>query len=124
VSKGLGRIERAILDKIAWCRASQTFRELERGGPVLVRTWHLMDCYRPLGWSADWSAEHKHRQAITRAMHAFVSKYPEYALTGGKGRQELFLYEPGDPISVRYAEMTMQNGFVSLSEVFADMRAT
>jgi hypothetical protein len=34
------------------------------------------------------------RKAIVRAMHSFVRKYPQYALAGGKGRSELYLYDP------------------------------
>jgi Tripartite tricarboxylate transporter family receptor len=39
------------------------------------------------------------RVTLGRAMRSFVRKFPQYALTGGKERKMLYLYEPADPIS-------------------------
>jgi hypothetical protein len=41
-------------------------------------------------------------------MHSFVRKFPVYALAGGKGRQPLFLYEPGEPVSAKWMELHLK----------------
>jgi hypothetical protein len=50
-------------------------------------------------------------------MHSFVRKFPQYALTGGKGHKRLYLYEPGDPLSSMWARMSVErHGFVCRSD--------
>ena len=48
------------------------------------------------------------RKAVSRAMHSFVRKHPQYALTGGQGRKRLYLYEPSDPLSTMWAKMSVE----------------
>jgi hypothetical protein len=38
-------------------------------------------------------------------MRSFVRKHPQFALTGGRGRKPLMLYEPGDPLSAMRAKL-------------------
>jgi hypothetical protein len=35
-------------------------------------------------------------------------KNPRYAVAGGTGRKQLYLYEPGDPLSAVWAQLTLQ----------------
>ena len=59
-------------------------------------------------------------KAVTRAMRSFVRKFPQYALTGGKEREMLYLYEPADPISAMWAKLSVERPkFVSRSEAMA-----
>jgi hypothetical protein len=102
MSKGLGHIERAIQHAIE--------RSDAIGGvmPVLVSSWGLcFDVFnRPatLGYVPTTAQ----RKAVVRAMHSFVRKKQQYALTGGQGRRDLFLYEPDDPMSAMRAKMTVE----------------
>ena len=112
MSRGLGKIERAILDDITI------------GGPssVLIHSWGLLchaNCFRR---SAFWNFEPTtaERKAVTRAMRSFVRKFPQYALTGAKERKMLYLYEPADPISAMWAKLSVERPkFVSRSEAMA-----
>jgi hypothetical protein len=90
---------------------------------VLVRTWDvLVHCYAPpnrytpgrvWGWTAA-EATPAQRKAAVRAMHSFVRRHQRYALAGGKGRKELVLYEPDDPLSAMWAKLTVErSGFVA-----------
>jgi hypothetical protein len=45
------------------------------------------------------------RKAVLRAMHSFVCKHQQFALTGGQGRKPLYLYEPDDPLSAMWAKL-------------------
>ena len=98
MSRGLGKIERAILDDITI------------GGPssVLIHSWGLLchhNCFRrPAFWNFEPTTAE--RKAVTRAMRSFVRKFPQYALTGGKERKMLYLYEPADPISAMWAKLS------------------
>jgi hypothetical protein len=38
-------------------------------------------------------------------MRSFVRKHPRFALTGGKGRKGLMLYEPADQLSARRVKL-------------------
>jgi hypothetical protein len=50
-------------------------------------------------------------------MRSFVRKHPQFALGGGRGRARLYIYEPGDPLSVTLARLWAERGrFVSISE--------
>jgi hypothetical protein len=125
MSRGPGRIERAIFERI-WKAA--TGGSLGEPMPVRVRPWDvLLDLYRPADdYAHRWNpnqATPAQRKAVVRAMHSFVRKHPGYALTGGKGRKELILYEISDPESVMWARLTVERrGFVSLVDVRAALK--
>lgn len=128
MSKGLGRIERAILGAIARDKVGLAGEP----DPVRVTSWGILyDLFQPaygapsagMGWG--WTprqATPAQRKTVVRALHSFVRKHPEYALTGGKGRKELILYEPADPVSAAWARLTVERrGFVPLCEVRASL---
>ena len=121
MSRGLGRIERWILDEIER-RAVPDITGHSR--PVLVNSWGLA-CNFDEGRFSDFDAKPSRAQrvAVARAMHSFVRKFPQYALTGGRGRKMLYLYEPGDSLSAAWAEMSVAKGFLSLSELKTTLRA-
>jgi hypothetical protein len=117
LSRGPGRIERAILDQIKSDKAPDRYG---RSGVVLISSWDLAYIYQPpssVDPSGSWHAKNAtpaQRKAVIRAMHSFVRKFPQYAIGGGKGRGRLFLYEPGDPLSatwVRRLERTRASAF-------------
>jgi hypothetical protein len=77
MSRGLGRVERAILDLI------------EEGG--CYRAQHLASAIYPA------PSARAQLVAIFRAMHSLKRKYPdELALAGGKGRDALWIGTPRD----------------------------
>jgi hypothetical protein len=78
MSKGLGRLERFILQRVS-------------AKPVCLRTAELA------------GEAMTTRQAMARALHSFVRKFPEYAINGGSGRHALVLYEPADKTSRQWA---------------------
>ena len=82
MSRGLGRLERLILQ-----RAS------DRPVCLLCKTL-----------AADAATS---RKAMARALHSFVRKFPHYALRGGLGRHHLLvLYDPADELSERWASLS------------------
>jgi hypothetical protein len=112
MSRGLGKIERAILDDITVGGLSS----------VLMHSWGLLchhNCFRrPAFWNFEPTTTV--RKAVTRAMRSFVCKFPQYALTGGKELKMLYLYEPADPISAMWAKLSVERPkFVSRSEAMA-----
>jgi hypothetical protein len=42
-------------------------------------------------------------------MRSFVRKHQRYALAGGQGRKQLYLYEADDPLSVMWARLQVAN---------------
>jgi hypothetical protein len=81
MSKGLGRIERAILNRIREQR-----RRKER---VLVDGLDVaLDVYESGRW-VNGIVPRAQRVPILRAMHSVVRKYPENKLIGGKGTTPL-----------------------------------
>ena len=52
-----------------------------------------------------WEPTLAQRKAVTRAMRSLVRKHQQYALTGGQGRCNLYLYDTADPISVIWAKL-------------------
>ncbi len=85
MSRGLGRLERLILQ-----------RAMER--PVCLLCKDL---------AADAATSCK---AMSRAFHSFLRKFPRYALQGGLGRHHaLVLYDPADEVSVRWASMSVNS---------------
>lgn len=117
MSRGLGVIERRILAQI---EEHQQNREL---GSVLLNSWTLAYDHRLPGYRPVWDFEPSwaRRKAVVRAMHSFVRKYPQYALMGGQGRRLLYLYEPADPLSTRWAQLSVERGFVALCEARLDL---
>ena len=112
MSRGLGKIERAILDDITIGGSSS----------VLIHSWGLVchhNCFRrPANWNFEPTTAE--REAVTRAMRSFVRKFPQYALTGGKEGKMLYLYEPADPTSAIWAKLSAERPkFVSRSEAMA-----
>jgi len=65
------------------------------------------------------------RNTVARAMRSFVRKHPQYALTSGQGRRELYLYDATDAESVMWAKMNAtrkRRGTYSVIEMQAAMR--
>ena len=88
MSRGLGRLERAIVARIE--RQRQAHREVRVTVGDIV--W---DAY-PHRWvKGDFvdpdPPPRSHLVAAHRAMHSFVRKHPQYALIGGKRSQPLML---------------------------------
>jgi hypothetical protein len=82
MSRGLGRLERLILEKAA-------------EQPVCLLCKNL---------ASDAATS---RKAMARALHSFVRKFPHYALQGGVGRHHaLILYDPADLVSERWASLS------------------
>ena len=105
MSKGLGRIERIILRRILETKA----RPEDQPQQILITSWQLSNDLRPrdVPYQWGWGPTLSMRKAVVRAMHSFCRKFPEYALIGGQGRKELILYEPADPLSVRWAQLSV-----------------
>lgn len=102
MSKGLGSIEAAILEVVK--RHTRSYRNM----PGFYRRNHPLDLcvtVRDIAFTAypDWydkpagggyrrlPTTPAQRKAITRALHSFVRKHPQYVLTGGKGRAPMRL---------------------------------
>jgi hypothetical protein len=106
MSRGLGRIGRAITHEIELARQFNRF--LGRAGIVEISSWNLLyNVYGKPG--ATLIPTPAQRKAVTRAMHGFVRRHPEFALVGGQGRTMLYLYELGDPLSVSGAAALVRN---------------
>ena len=91
MSRGLGHIERAIAAEIEKVKSGR----YSHGDPCPVHESSrsiAFTCFRSNGRKVQ-------RGAAARAMRSFVRKHPQFALTGSKGRNELLLYEPSDPLS-------------------------
>jgi hypothetical protein len=102
-----GKIERAIWAAIAEAAA------FGGASSVLITSWSLVrDVYRPEGWvslvNGDWEPTMAQRKAVTRAMHSFVGKHRQYALTGGQGRRVLYLVDTADPVSEMWAKLWVE----------------
>jgi hypothetical protein len=84
MSKGLGKIERAIAAEIARAAKLDAFI----GKPGSAR-----GCW-PVSMSLmahhDWEPTNAQRKAVLHAMHTFTKKFPRYALMGGQGRKKLY----------------------------------
>ena len=118
MSLGLGRVERWIAEDI------EADKKAPHGPrPVLVSSWSLAFNYQDYrNYQSGWTPSRAQRKAVVRAMHSFVRKHPQYALTAWRGRKGLFLYEPADPVSAMWARLSLEcRQFVPLSEVKAHM---
>src|SRR5512132_1793023 len=123
MNKDLGPIERHIAAEVAKAKTSpRTDR------PTLLLSSRTLACSCP-HFDRDlserqWRPSAPQRQAILRAMHSFVRKYPQFGVIGGQGRKGLYLYEPGDPLSALWAKMSLERRKpVSLSEARQALRA-
>jgi hypothetical protein len=99
MSRGLGRIGRAIAHKIECARLLDPITG--KPGMVPISSWELMcDVY----WNPDTGYDFTpaQRKAVTRAMHGFVRRHRQFALAGGHGRTWLYLYKPDDPLSAMW----------------------
>jgi hypothetical protein len=108
MSKDLGPIERHIAAEVAKAKMWP-----DRDRPVLLLSSRALANSCPVfqrddGSELKWRPSAPQRQALLRAMHSFVRKYPQFGLIGGQGRKGLYLYEPGDPLSARWAKMSLE----------------
>jgi hypothetical protein len=122
MSRGLGRIERAIAAEITGTGAGPHPMSVRIGSHQLTDT-----VYRPrensgagfgkAGTKWDWEPSLVQHKAVVRAMHSFVRKHQQYALAGGQGRKRLYLYDTADPLSVMWAKLSVERrGFVCQSD--------
>jgi hypothetical protein len=122
MSRGLGRIERAIAAEIAGAARHPNPMSVHIGSHQLTDS-----VYRPqensgagfgkAGTKWDWEPNLVQRKAVARAMHSFVRKHQQYALAGGLGHKSLYLYDTADPVSVMWAKLSVKHRrFVSQSE--------
>jgi hypothetical protein len=100
MSKGLGRIERVIE------------REIEREGESVQLCTFALLCAAyvpndPRGPFITFTPAQ--RKAVTRAMRSYVRKHQRYALAGGQGCKQLWLYEPDNPPSATRVKMQIAN---------------
>ena len=83
MSRGLGRIERAI---IAFVDDEDWYEDAYAAESLAIALYHPK---LPLD---DWWPTRAQRLSVLRAMHSLVCKYPDrFVLTGGKGREPLWL---------------------------------
>ncbi len=121
MSRGLCRIDRAILARIEEGRTSTGVGWPPHGAHVSSGQL-FWDCYpnpKP-GFPDHREPTPVQRKSVSRAMHAIVRKFPQYALMGGEGQTPLWLCEPGDPESTLWAELSVKygrHGFVPLADV-------
>jgi hypothetical protein len=109
MGRGPGKIERCIAQEI------EKDKQANHHGiePALcLSNWNIaFELFRPqgprFGWN-DWKPSRSQLQSVTRSMHSFVRKHQQYALTGGKGRKHLFLYEPDNLRSATMAKLRVE----------------
>jgi len=130
MSRGLGRIERAILASIASSKRMASNRTEKHtkvveaaiaagnvqqpgislkddGSSVHVTAWTLAhECFGPHPHEWGWMPSRSQIKACTRAMHSIARKFPQYAIIPRRGRT--VLYETADPVSVLRAKMGME----------------
>jgi hypothetical protein len=126
MSRGLGIIERLILHEIA---TAKRIGITGKPGTLLLNSWTLsLDRGlpgHPGGWALQWTPPQARRKAVVRSMHSFVRKFPHYALMGGQGRRDLYLYEPADPLSTLWAVLNVnrrRRNSISCSEASEELR--
>ena len=126
MSRGLGALERFIIGQIAECEA----RDLAH--VTTLTTWMLAnDWFRPEDWCMTnpglgniFIASRSQRSSMIRAMKRIASKFPQFALAGGKGRKQLCLYDITDPVSVKWAELYVDNRNVTVRQAIAAHKAS
>ena len=115
MSRGLGKIERAIVSCTSPLEAMRTLPG-PPGPGLRSYTWAEGEAHHA------WKPTMAQSKAVTRAMHSFVRKHQQYALTGGQGRRALYLYDATDPLSAMWARVrSEQRGrkFISRSDARA-----
>jgi len=128
MSRGLGRIERAILACIASSKQAaikqtkqrcKVIEAAEQSSAVYIgpqdatSSVHITarmlayECFasRPHTWG--WMPSHSQIKACTRAIQSIVRKFPQYGIVPGRGNKATVLYEIADPVSVRHAKKRM-----------------
>jgi hypothetical protein len=103
-----GKIERAIVAEIVYStrpRSNGSVSSVHIRSDLLTDDVYCPDDMRHDWSSPSWKPTLAQRKAVTRAMRNFVRKHPQYALTGGQGRRELYLYDTADPVSVMWAKL-------------------
>jgi len=114
VSRGLGRIQLAILAEIesakqAAIATARVQRSDVNESSVHVTAWSVAyRCFAPSPLKWGWRPSPAQIKACTRAMHSFIRKFPQYALTSRRSRKGIVLYEITDRVSVLWAEMRME----------------
>jgi hypothetical protein len=106
LNRGLGRIQLAILASI------ESSKQLGMKGTetsINLTAWTLAyNCFEPRLGRLGWTPSRSQIEACTRAMHSFVRKFPQYALTSRRSRQGIVLYEIGDQVTAVWAKMDME----------------
>jgi hypothetical protein len=92
MSRGLGRIERAIASTLDYSGTAVSDR-LARD--VFEPSFRDGDDYDVDAYYA-WKPSRSQRIATVRAMRSFVRKNPQLALAGGRGRSPLYIYNTED----------------------------
>jgi hypothetical protein len=116
MSRGAGKIERAILEQVE--RGEMRGYRNRPSYVSVTSTDILVSCYRDTNYEAripDGQFTAAQRNAVTRAMRKFVTDSGRtFALAGGNGRRELAIFKPSDAASVLWAEQFEARGVSSL----------
>jgi hypothetical protein len=91
MSRGLGHIERQILEQLEEAK--------QFGGCIFTESRAIT-----AGAFGHNDPTRAQRLSVVRAMHSFVWKFPRYALCGGQGQRVLFLYDKTDPKTVAWVQ--------------------
>jgi hypothetical protein len=83
-------------------------RRKDKHAALLVHSWPLTYTVYNDHTHPNWEPSLAQRKAVTRAMRSFVRKHQQYALTGGQGRRDLYLYDTADPLSVMWAKLNVE----------------
>ena len=119
MSRGPGIIERAILEEISQIDSDGTPRT------VLVNSGALAYCvFKPDGWAEGWHPTLSQRKSVTRAMRAFCRKSNRYALAGGKGRMDLYLFDTTDKLSVEWARLRTADRMTAVKAARCNSKTT
>jgi len=114
VSRGLGRIQLAILAEIESAKQAAIAKGRVQRSDVNessgdVTAWSVAyRCFAPSPLKSGWRPSSAQIKACTRAMHSFIRKFSQYALTSRRSRRGIVLYEITDRVSVLWAEMKME----------------
>jgi hypothetical protein len=103
MSRGLRRIERVIVAKIAGDAGHRMAVHLSSGQLAIA-------VYRPKDdFSGTGRCTLAQGKAVSRAMRSFVRKHQQYALAGDQGRKSLYLYDTADPVNVMWAKLSVKH---------------
>jgi hypothetical protein len=116
MTRGLGRIERAILANIASSKRNAAIGagQVERAdvslkdddSSVHITAWTLVhECFGPRNaLESGWTPSRSQIKACMRAMHSIARKFPQYAIIARRGPKGIVLYEIADPVSMLRAK--------------------